>query len=232
MTDTLPLSIVLATYKRTDMALETIRSTCERLQYPREARAWYVADDGSPKNHFEACLNLLDELGERVIGSHNERIRPEGQEDTFYAGMGWNRAMGICHQNSDFMLFLEDDWRLAENLDMRFYIKLLQDREEVGMVSFRILSIENDVRTKGYEGRMFLEYLRTTQYSYSGNPNLRHARFTKDYGWFHESRSPGDIELDMDDRYRNKVESSKIWRPLGISPWGAWEHIGTEKSWK
>src|SRR3990167_3686633 len=158
MTDIPSLSIALATYKRTEMALETIRSTCARLQYPREARAWYVADDGSPQKHFEACLNLLDELGERMIGSHNERIRPEGHEQSFYAGLGWNRALGICHQNSDFVLFLEDDWRLAEDLDIGFYMKLLRKQEDVGMVSFRILSIENEVRTKGYEGQMFLEY--------------------------------------------------------------------------
>lgn len=232
MTDLPPLSIALATYKRTEMALETVRSTCARLVYPKELRSWYVADDGSDKSHYDAVMKLLYENGERVIGGHNERLRPLGLENTYFAGLGWNKALGICHQNSDFVLFLEDDWRLTDDFDIGLYVKLLTEREDIGMVSFRILSIENEVRTKGWDGQLFLEYMRTTQYSYSGNPNLRHARFTKHYGWFHEERSPGDIELDMDDRYRTRTDSPKIWRPLGISPWGAWAHIGTEKSWK
>lgn len=231
MTDLPPLSIALVTYQRTKMALETVRSTCENLGYPKELRSWYVADDGSDKNHFEAILNLLEQMGERVLGSHSERIRPVGHADSFYAGMGWNKALGICHQNSDYVLFLEDDWRLANKLPIWFYVELLQEREDIGMVSFRILSVENDVRIKGWQGSLFMEYLRSTQYSYSGNPNLRHARFTKHYGWFHEERSPGEIELDLDSRYRMMMDGPKIWRPLDISPWGAWDHIGTEKSW-
>ncbi|GJQ38255.1 MAG: hypothetical protein JETCAE02_06670 [Anaerolineaceae bacterium] len=231
MTDLPPLSIVLATYKRTAMALETVRSTCEYLDYPKELRSWYVADDGSASKHFEAILNLLEQLGERVLGSHHERMRPAGHEDSFHAGLGWNKALGIAHQNSDFVLFLEDDWQLAEDLPLGMYTRLLEERGDVGMVSFRILSIENEVRVKGWDGRLFLEYLRSTQYSYSGNPNLRHARFTKHYGWFHEERSPGEIELDLDSRYRMMMDGPKIWRPLDISPWGAWHHIGSEKTW-
>ena len=66
---------------------------------------------------------------------------------------------------------------------------------------------------------------------YGGNPILRHARFTKFCGWFNEERNPGDIELDFDSRFRAMSEGPDIWRPVAISPWGAWEHIGTEKTW-
>ena len=168
-----------------------------------------------------------------MIGYHNERIRNPGEEDTFFAGKGWNKALGISHQFTDFVLWLEDDWELEEPLDLVPCVRLLQEREDVGLVSFRILSVGNEVLTVGHDGRHYLQYQRTTQYSYSGNPQLRHARFVKHYGWFAENVNPGGIELAQDDKYRLDTNNGPvIWRPVAISPWGAWAHIGVDKSWQ
>lgn len=233
MSDLPKLSIVLVTYKRMEMALRTIESTCKNLGYPKELISWYLADDGSPKKDFNAiahCLNINNQI---LAYSHNERIRNVGQEETFFAGGGWNKALGIAYQNSDFVLFLEDDWELEQPFDIVPYVKLLQDREDVGLVSFRILSVDCDVRTAGHAGIHYLQYARTTQYAYSGNPHLRHARFVQHYGWFAEDVNPGGIELAQDDRYRLDVAGGPaIWRPVTIDPWGAWHHIGNEKSWE
>ena len=228
-----PLAIALVTYERTEEALRTIRSTCENLGYPRELRAWFINDDGSRDGHVGQLTEALQGMGEMIGYLQTERMRREGQEGTYFAGMGWNKTLGLAHQFSDYVLWLEDDWVLDETLDLTRYVKLLQKREDVGAVSFRILSIETDVRTKGYDGEMFVQYLRTSQYAYSGNPILRHARFVKHYGWFHEERDPGNIELEYDDKYRlDEKDGPWIWRPLTISPWGAWKHVGTEKTWK
>jgi hypothetical protein len=233
MSDLPKLSICLATYKRTEEALRTIRSTCDNLGYPKELRSWFIADDGSPKEHHEAILSLLEEKGENILGHHNERFRHPGREDTHSCGIGWNRGLGICHQNSDFVLWEEDDWELEHPLDLIPYVNLLQNREDVGICSFRILSVGADVHTVGFEGRHYLKYLRTTQYAYSGNPHLRHARYTRRYGWFAEDRNPGLIELHMDDQYRLATENLiDIWRPLDISVWGGWAHIGSTKTWE
>lgn len=244
MTDLPKLSIVLVTYKRPAMALRTILSTCRNLEYPPDLTSWYVADDGSPKEDFDLVMGGLKENpgngpgtmkwpGGNILGSHNQRMRNEGQEDTFFAGKGWNKALGIAHQNSDFVLFLEDDWELEQPFDLVPYVKLLQEREDVGLVSFRILSVGNDVHTVGHDGIHYLQYQRTSQYAYSGNPHLRHARFVQHYGWFAEDVNPGGIELAQDDRYRLDVAGGPaIWRPVTIDPWGAWHHIGNEKSWE
>ena len=228
MTELPPIAIVMVTYKRTREALETVRSTCENLVYPKELRRWYVGDDGSPKEHMDAILKALS--GETLMGWHSERLRKPGQEDTYFAGLGWNKALGIGHQYSEFVLFLEDDWVLEKPLELAPYVKILTEHEDVGIVTFRILSIGADVHTVGYDGVHFLKYLRTTQYAYSGNPLLRHGRFTRHYGWFGEEHNPGDIELDLDSRFREK-EGPEIIRPLNISPWGGWSHIGTDKTW-
>lgn len=233
MTDLPKLSILLLTYKRTDLSIRTIESTVKNLLYPKELISWYVCDDGSPKKEFEKVMRCLEENGQNIIGFHNKRIRNEGQEDTFFAGKSYNLGLGICHQNTDFVLVLENDWELERGLELVPYVKLLQEREDVGAVSFRILSVGADVHTVGHDGRIYLKYLRTTQYAFSGNPYIRHARFTKHYGWFAEDRNPGLMELQQDDQYRLAVgDAPEIWRPVDISVWGAFSHIGQEKSWQ
>lgn len=226
--DNLPiLAIVLLTYKRTVEALATVNSTCELLGYPKELRRWYIADDGSDRLHVGAILNVLRGRGEEVIGYHNEKF----SDKQFACGKGWNKGLGECHQATDFVLVLEDDWKLENSLDMLPAVKLLQDKQEVGIVSFRILSVGADVHTVGYDGRVYLKYLRNTQYAYSGNPHIRHARYTKYYGWYAEDRNPGLIELDQDDHYRLDVQDGpEIWREANLDQWGGWHHIG-EKVW-
>lgn len=226
------LAICVVTYGRTDLVLQTIKSTSANLNYPKEKVGWYIADDGTPqKEHIQMILYTLEDLGERVIGHHSERMRNKGEQATHNAGLGWNKGLGLCHQFSDYVLWLEDDWNLDEPLDLRPHVKILSEREDVGAFTYRILSAGADVHTIGCDGEMYLQYLRTTQYAYSGNPHLRHARFTRSYGWFAEDRNPGNMELHMDDQYR-LGDGPAIWRPTNISNWGAWKHIGTEKSWK
>lgn len=233
MTDLPKLSIGLVTCKRLDVALRTIDSTVRNLNYPTHLVSWFVGDDGSPKEEFETVLTTFRSLNQAVQYAHNERMRNPGEEETFFAGKGWNKTLGLAHQNSDFVLWLEDDWELDQPLDLVPYARLLQENEEVGMVSFRILSVGNEVKTVGHDGLHYLEYMRTTQYSYSGNPQLRHARYTKHYGVFAEDVNPGGMELNQDDKYRLDVNNGpKIWRPAAIDPWGAWKHIGQEKSWR
>lgn len=183
------------------------------------------------------------DLDQNIIGEHNKRIRNEGQEETFFAGKSYNLGLGLCHQRSDYVLVLENDWELDEPLDLIPYMTLLRDNDKVGVVTFRILSTGADVHTIGYNGKMYLRYLRSTQYAFSGNPYIRHARFTTEYGWFAEDRNPGDMELHQDDMYRyresgdskfvprNEEDGPQIWRPADISVWGSWKHIGTDKSW-
>lgn len=234
MPEELPkISIVLVTYKRSEMALRTIASTCKNLVYPKELISWCVADDGSPREDYDAIMGALASRDQKVIYSHNERMRSKGQETTFHSGRGWNKAMGIAYQNTNFVLLLEDDWELEKPFDIVPYVKLLQEREDVGLVSFRILSVGCDVHTVGHGGLHYLQYQRTTQYAYSGNPQLRHARFVQHYGTFAEDVNPGGIELAQDDRYRLDTNNGPwIWRPVSIDPWGTWSHIGSEKSWQ
>src|SRR3990167_4101573 len=213
------LSIVLFTYMRTQEALKTIAGLCENLGYEKELRSWYVADDGSPKEHISNLLHTLEIESENILGFHNHRYSPR-------TGLGWNRGMGVCFQNSDYVLVLEDDWVLRVPYDIHPYIQLLSENEDVGIVRLGHLAVGSDVSVVGHNGIHYLKYLRTTPYAYSGNPQLRHARFIKEYGWYSESElNPGELELDLDRRFCAK-EGPDIWRPSDIPGWGVFAHIG------
>lgn len=237
MPDLPPLAIVLVTYKRTAEAMATVNSTCLNLDYPQASRAWYIGDDGSPPEHANALVEFLRVRGEAMLGYSTERLRIAGHESTYHSGPTWNRALGIGHQYSDYVLWLEDDWRLDHPLDPRPYIKALAEldgtggKPNVGLIRLGVLAVGNTVEIVGHDGVHYLRYLRKEQYCYSGNPCLRHARFTTHYGWFAEDRNPGEMELDYDTRFLADKAGPEIWRPAAINPWGAWGHIGTEKAY-
>lgn len=228
MTDLPQIAIVMVTWQRTREAVITVKSTCENLIYPKELRSWYIADDGSPAEHTQTILNELRIHDESLIGYHSEKFRP----GTTHCGHGWNIGLQKGHQYSEIVLWMEDDWHLDHKLDISAYVKLLMEREDVGLVRLGTLAVGNDVRIVGHGGVHYLQYLRDRgqQYCYSGNPLLRHVRFLHSYGLFSEDRNPGEIELDLDGFFRSKIDGPEIWRPAEINPWGAFGHIGTERT--
>ncbi len=242
MTEWPNLAIVLLTYMRTPEACRTIEGICNNLGYPKEKRSWYVADDGTPGNHLEILTETILGNGEKLIGSHSERFSPR-------TGIGWNKAIGIAFQFSDYVLVMEDDWELSGKFDMnpdcprkegkfqvnpylnsgvldiRPYIEMLSEREDVGMVRLGGLAVDSVVKIVGHNGHHYLDYLKSTPYAYSGNPHIRHARFAK-YGPFSEEvMRPGELELNLDWRFR-KSDGPAIWRPADIPAWGVFHHIG------
>ena len=220
------LVIALVTYKRTTEALMTIKSTSERLVYPKDRRSWYINDDGSPPEHLETLIAELMKQGETLIGYNNTRFGG----GTYNCGKGWNLALENAHRCSDFVLWLEDDWRLDYNLDVSRYIQTLAEREDVGLLRLGTLAVGNHVEIVGHAGVHYLKYSREQPYAYSGNPSIRHSRFTKAYGLFAENLNPGNIELNYDEKFRT-MPGPDIWRPAEINPWGAWGHVGSFKSY-
>jgi len=219
--------IVLLTYLRTEMALRTIKGVYDNLDYPN--RVWYIADDGSPSEHIQALLAALEHLGEKLYTYHNQvfATRP-------FCGTGWNVALQKAHAVADYVLWLEDDWVLGRKFDLRPYVRLMLEREDVGIVSMRGLSTGLHTEVMGHNGIHYLRILRKGgQHSmaYSGNPLLRHKRYMEQYGLFPENHSPGDLEIVCDNAYRANINGCDIWRPVDIGGWGDWGHIGNERTW-
>lgn len=240
MTEWPRLAILLLSYNRPAEACRTIIGIANNLVYAGE-KAWYVADDGSDKEIFLHIMGQLTFKSQNIIGSHNYRYSPK-------TGKGWNQGLGICHQYSEVVLVLEDDWELTGNhdmnpenhpgkfsinpymangmLDISPYVQMLMEREDVGMVRLGGLAVGNTVEIVGHNGHHYLRYMKDRQYAFSGNPHLRHGRFTRAYGWYSEAElNPGELELDFDGRMR-AMDGPDIWRPSDIPGWGIFHHIG------
>lgn len=217
------VAIVLVTYARTNYAVRTAVSVKEKLKYDGKL-AWYVGDDGSSKEHFETVLSVLK--GVDFIGCHSIDFVPGKR----WPGKSWNRAWVEAMKFSNIVFWLEDDWELRTELDITPYVKLLSERQDVGMIRLGHLAINLNMTSRGYNGIHYLQMWRNMQYGYSGNPHLKHRRFYEAYGPYNEAITPGDTEIDYDNRFRN-IKGPEIYWPVDIGGWGVFSHIGEEQSY-
>ncbi len=217
------VAICFLTYARTEYAIRTIRSTIRHLKYPN--LGWYVADDGSPEEHYKAVMELFENIGVRVFGTHHEKVGP---------GASWNKAIDEALKQCDIILWLEDDWELNKDLEITPYVKLLMEKENVGMVRMGYMAVDLDCHTVGHDGIHYLRIEKSTQYAYSGNPSLRHRRYFDAYPRYPTDKNPGECEIYHDHDVRLKVpDGPEIWWPINLPGcgWSCWGHIGTEQSY-
>lgn len=225
MTDLPRVAIALLTCYRTEVALETVISVCENLQYPN--LGWYVAVDGANYDHSGWITSTLEKQKQTIIGTHCEDFVP-GKP---HAGASWNFAQKAAMEWADVVLWLEDDWRLPIKLDIHPYVQLLLERQDVGMMRLGGMAVGNDLFSVGHAGIHYLEYKPSTSFMYCGNPSLKHKRFIEMYGDFAVDRNPGEMEMHMDDKVRAKPDL-KIWWPMDLKGWGIFQHIGTLKTFE
>jgi hypothetical protein len=215
------ITICLLTYERTDYAIRTIRAaqqmTCQ------EGFAWYVADDGSRPEHFNAVLNELHFFGASIIGAHSER--------SSYGAIA-NKAWKAANEVSDLTFWLEDDWELREPMDLTPYADLLRDEEQhVGMVRLGYLNLNMQGKVFSHGGHLYWRLNRDADpYVFAGHPSLRNMKFYEAYGDYPTNINPGDTELGYAFQYRNHAGPDIVW-PAQLGEASAFGHIGTIKSY-
>ncbi len=203
---------LLITYKRTELALRTVRAVKTNLDYPR--LSWHVADDGSDSAHVRA---ILAECGEGTTFSNADRRG---------VGRSMNLGMAAALKRADYILWLEDDWELQKPFDLRPCVELLQERGDVGMVRLGYLSPGIWGELIG-AGRLWWKLSKGPTYTFTGHASLRHRRFCDAYGAYQEGLAPGETELWYCGTFNNRPGPS-VAVPAWTGEWGAFAHIGTE----
>lgn len=218
-----PCTIILITAgtreERTEYAVRTIASVRENLRYP--SLSWFVADDGSPKEHLDAVVGALS--GADIAGVWSEH-------DSY--GRSCNEGISKARERGSLMLFLEDDWELKEPLDLWPYAALLMEESRIGMVRMGYLSDNLIGRTFGHRGQLYWELDNDNPYAFAGHPSIRHMRFHDLCGDYPERLQPGETELGMAWRWRSTVENRPgiVWPSL-LGQYGPFGHIGTYQSY-
>lgn len=225
MTEWPPVIVVLITYRRLPLALETVYSIKDRLDYPNIG--FHVADDGSGYENYIKPLCL-------AIGSNYEVT----VSDSARKGVGANMNAGIASAltRGDLWLHMEDDWVLVNELDLKPCVKLLEDDPQIGMI--RLGRLSPGLQGFSYSGADQMWWRlkpNSDTYVFSGNPSLRHRRFHEAYGEYGEGIAPGETELNYCGKF-HRVNASKegpaIVHPAWLSTYQTFHHIGDNQSFK
>lgn len=199
------LAIGIITYNRHYEFNEVLASILHRVKYPADKLRFVVSDDGSSRDY----VSQLETRESFTVLRHNR------------LGMGgnWNKMIAACHEQADFVLCCQDDWKFTEPIDLRLAVRLLQVRPEYGMVRYHKLSghtglpavVKEWDTSECFEGfadglyeyvphmMTFFELLppfdgNNTFSPYSGGVHLRHKRFTDCYGQYQEGVGFSDSE--------------------------------------
>lgn len=217
-----PIVIILQTFKRTDVALRTIAAARANLRYGGNL-LWYVADDGSPREHVET---VLEAVGGDLWGWHSERL---------YYGGNCNRAWAAANEHSALTFWLEDDWELQQPLDLYPYAALLMESHEVGMVRLGNLNLDMRARTWAHGGHVYWKLDREPHIEgtpvFAGHPSLRHRRYLDAYGYYPVIPNPGETELAYAYQFRQGSPDAPgiVW-PADIGSGNLFGHIGSVKT--
>jgi hypothetical protein len=217
-----PITIILQTFKRTDVALRTIAAARRNLHYGGPLY-WYVADDGSPREHVAA---VLEALGDNVLAHHSER---RGY------GANANAAWDAADQVSSLTFWLEDDWELRQPLDLYTYACLLMETHEVGMVRLGVLNLDMRGRSWAHGGSVYWKLDREPHLEgtpvFTGHPSLRHRRYRQVYGDYPTGLPPGETELAYAYQFRWAPQDAPaiVW-PADYPANGYFGHIGVVKT--
>lgn len=218
------LGVALLTYQRTSYALRTIRGILEHLTPRGDGLLWYVADDGSSPEHFNAVLAELRGAGAQIAGYHSERHS---------YGRSANKAWRALSERTNLTLWLEDDWELTTPFDVRPYMRALRENSDLGMVRLGYLSTGLSGRTVGYSGELYWQLDRTPHDTsipvFAGHPSVRHSRYLDAYGPYPEGERPGETEMSYAYQFRMGSGPVIAW-PCALGPWGVFAHIGEQKS--
>lgn len=220
MSDVEPIVVVFLTYERTEYALRTIAAARRHLRYP-DLR-WYIADDGSRAEHVDAVHQALE--GAHVMGAHSL------VGGTY--GANANRAWEIAAKQTSLTFWLEDDWELGSELDLRPYADLLMEDDRFGMVRLGYLNLGMAGLSLGHGGRMYWWLNRESPeaYVFTGHPSLRHERFHQAYGPYEEGLLPGETELSHAWKFRTQLGPGIVF-PAAFGEYGPFGHIGARQSY-
>lgn len=216
--DQVPIWILLTTYKRTEIAIKTIRGIKENFLWGNIG--WIVTDDGTGGDHLSTLVNEIG--GSYAVASYDGARKGVGHN------MNWGLRK-IWEMGAELTLMLEDDWYLDKPFDPTPHVNLLMNNPDAGMIRFGYLSegLLADVVSK--ENRLWLKFRQNGyQYIYAGHASLRHKRFHQKVDMFSEGLAPGWNELDFCDKYNKTPHAPSIYWDLTYGNIGPFHHIGSE----
>ncbi len=215
-----PVIVLIVTFRRLRLAVETINSVKANLIYPNIG--FHIADDGSGPEYVDA---LREAIGNTYSVTVSNAAR---------GGVGKNMNLGIhaVLDRGDLWMHIEDDWILNEPLDLLPCVQLLMEDDTVGMVRLGRLSAGLTGESIAGANKLWWRLKKNSDtYIFSGNAALRHRRFHSHYGPYKEGLMPGQTELDYCNKFNSKKGPDIVW-PAWLNTEQTFAHLGDSHSFK
>lgn len=241
------LAVMLITAGRIEYAVDTLRSTAVNLRHDGPVH-WHIADDSDDDAYVARLHDLIATLRpEDAVTVSRVRARAYGAN--------YNAATQVVHAYGDYVLVLEDDWRLLRPLDTAPILKMLtceghQDKGEWSWAvppppEFRAQSVR--LGYLGYQWEMDAHLFKTDEYLWmglcpdskeqcvaAGHPRIETVAYQRHVGPWNETTNPGMTELDW--VQRPAARQGVVWPLTLVSLSNSvtgdmYAHIGTVRSY-
>ncbi len=213
-----PLSVLIITYERTEIAIRTIQALKRNLQCDPSKLYFHLADDGSQKQHIRALIDEIHTFCPNRVSVTVAQRRG--------VGVSMNLGQQACFNKTENILWLEDDWELQYPLDPNLYMEVLNNNKDIGMIRLGYISPGIKGELTSYNGRLWWKLAKGPTYTFTGHAAFRHQRFFKAYGKYQHNLTPGETELYMCGTFNN-TKGPDILLPAWTGEWGAFAHIGS-----
>lgn len=229
------LSILIPTYKRPKILLETIYNLIDHLVVIHGARLhFHVGVDGRDEETYEA----LENRARKEIERHDYTL---SVHDGPGKGLGANLNMLLSMVETYLILQLDDDHVLARELHIFEHAKaLLEDPEMQG--GWIRLMYGRCIDPSGYyhfTAKLHGKYWRLLPnegelYLPSNRPHIKHVDFHGMVGPYSEGTKLGHTEISFCAQYANYAKRSirppGVFIPMYPPPEDTWMHVGN--SWQ
>lgn len=149
----------------------------------------HISDDGSANIVYNSMFK--------------DNLVTFSRQDRKGVGASLNKGFKHAFKNGNIVLYAVDDWALTQNFDLTPWVKLLNEREDAGMVRLGpphpYTQGKIEIFTKDWQGWGLR--LDRISYAFGHRPALYHKRMIDHYGWFEENSSALDCELDYAARF-------------------------------
>jgi hypothetical protein len=183
------LAVVMLTYAsgldspRHEYAKITAKSLVENLKYSGEIH-WHIAHDGSPP--------------ECVVESEFPTATVTDSERRGY-GASYNLATQALHSYCEYLLMVEDDWKLVRPLDLDCLVSALREGSQINCVRLGYLGwtqrLSGDIVKEADQTFLLMDPESPEPHVWAGHPRLETREFQRKIGIWPEGEDPGTTEF-------------------------------------
>lgn len=216
------LCILFLTYNRMQYADQCLRAVIKNVRWDGDLHI-HIADDGSPADYRDAL--------HKIAGGYS-KVCSAGVSNSERRGYGanYNLSTQHIHDWSDYVLVVEDDWRLDRSLDCTKLVLGFGDGR-IGCIRLGYLGstqrLSAELIRVGGRAYWLLDPDSPEPHVWAGHPRLETVAWQREQGCWPEGLDPNMTEFVAARWFRRGV-AWPTW--LDVDGDTYFTHIGTERA--